>query len=129
MRGLQDISQLAARTCAKPTALSECIHEPTAEGLTSVSLDSSPFVDSELIAAAETLITKLVKAGVLNFADMVNTMVGRFGNELALKLGPLMEQTWDHVREEYKPEGMSPSGKVSEILCNGGSASDDHPVQ
>ncbi len=77
---------------------------------------SNPFADPELIGAAAKVTAKLVKAGVLNFADAVNTVRQKFGDEVTRKIGPVMERAWKHVRDTYAVEGMDEHGSVEEML-------------
>lgn len=65
-------------------------------------LYSNAFTDPELVGAAGKLTAKLVKAGVLNFADVVNEVTRTFGKPLANRLKPILRAHWDIVSKKFK---------------------------
>ena len=75
-----------------------------------------PIADPELQLAAAKLTVKLVKAGVLNFANFIDMAVENLGRELVERIGPLLENAWAHIYKNYEPEGMTPAGSVAKML-------------
>ena len=79
-------------------------------------ISMNPMADPELQRAAAKLTVKLVKAGVLNFANFIDMAVQNLGRELVERIGPLLENSWTHIYNKFEPEGMTPAGNVAEIL-------------
>ncbi|NLE26870.1 MAG: DEAD/DEAH box helicase family protein, partial [Clostridiaceae bacterium] len=76
----------------------------------------SPERELEIQKAALRLVADAIKAGVLNFASMVEQLAQDASLEILEKLGPLIEKAWTTIYDKYGFEGMTPAGNVAEIL-------------
>lgn len=86
--------------------------------LKDLGLGMNPWSDPKLIAATSKLTAKLVKAGILNFADAVDAGVRYLGAETMRKLGPTFERAWNAVRRMPGGEQMDEAGRVADILAD-----------
>ena len=86
------------------------------DALRKAGIGMNPFANPELVTAAARLTSKAVKAGVLNFADMMADVTSRFGQTTADTLEPMLKAQWFAMRRAKELPETSIKNEYTDLL-------------